>query len=214
MLVVGSLFFWGLSQIRMPYISWIITFFSLCYLSAYLFRIISDSAARETGPPNWPEFTNWWDDLLRPLLLVGGTLAFCFWPAIVFAIVSYLKWGKIIFVAWLLLLPGLVYLPMALLAVTMHEFIYALRPKIVIPSIRKTQPYYFVACVMLAAVLAAGALAMYLVTAIPYVGLLVGIAIMLYLLMTGMHIVGLIFVAYESRLDWFVVDKFIAPPQS
>ena len=46
------------------------------YLSAYMIRIIGSSADGREELPDWPELTNFWDDILRPLLLVMSTALF------------------------------------------------------------------------------------------------------------------------------------------
>src|SRR5512133_374257 len=89
LLGVGSVVFWALSLLtHVSFVTYIPVFFGVCYLCTYLVRVIAASAASESDPPDWPEFTNWWDDLLRPLLLVLASIGISFLPALIWGLAS------------------------------------------------------------------------------------------------------------------------------
>src|SRR5262245_29112270 len=88
------------------------------YLFAYMQRIIVSSAQGEDGMPDWPDFSNYWDDIILPFLQLAATWLVCLGPAIACAIFApaTLKLGCIP-----LFVLGLIYFPMALLAVAMYD---------------------------------------------------------------------------------------------
>ena len=206
LLLAGAMTFWGLILLAdLSFVALIPVLFGGCYLSAYMVRAISASAAGEYMPPDWPEFTNWWDDMLRPMLLVLATVLVGFGPALIWGIISLARWGSLGAGFYLLLIPGAVYLPMGLLAVAMYDTVDALNPVTVAAAIVRTSPHYLIACGMMAGVLGLGFAGALVLTAIPWVGSLLAIAMMLYLLLVVANLMGLIYTSFEKELDWFTM---------
>lgn len=208
LLVAGTVVFWGLSLLRVPFVNMVIAFFAVCYVCAYLFRIVVHSAAGEKFPPIWPEFVNWYDDMVRPLGLMLAALCVAAGPAAIYRAAAYMLWGgggDVMFA--MLLLAGAVYAPMAILAVAMFDQASAARPAVVVPAIRSVGKAYFATCGLLAgAMFIAGVIVSRLLGAMPILGWLFGIAVMLYLLTAQMHILGLIYACHEKELEWFTME--------
>jgi len=136
LLAVGAVFFWILGFI--PLMGIIVG----GYLSAYMMKIIRSSADGEDEVPDWPDFSDFWSDILDPAIKVSGTTIVSFTPFLLYLFFSYpvyewfitFQWVKDPII-WLLLLLGSLYYPMGLLAVAQADSLLALNPGFIIRSI-------------------------------------------------------------------------------
>jgi hypothetical protein len=178
------------------------------YFAAYMMKIIKSSADGEEEVPDWPDFTCFWDDILRPAFLVGGAFAFSFLPLIVYFYLTAFKYS-IPFsyadpLAWLFILMGAFYWPMGLLAVAQSDSIRSLSPLIVIPSIFKVPVDYSIAVVVLIIVILFSSFAeKVLVLPIPIVGSIITKFLSFYFMILEMRILGLLYNANRNKLSWF-----------
>jgi hypothetical protein len=197
----GVLGFMGLGMISL---------FITGYLCAYMLKVVLSSAAGEDEPPDWPNFGNWWDDIAHPILLVAGTIAVCFLPAI--ACLFHNLWmefrggavregpGSVLL---LLLGVGSFFLPMGMLGVAMHDSFRGLNPLLMLRSIARVPGPYMVAWVFM---LFAAALRQALSAHPPRIFIISTLLqgpLGLYFLIVEMRIIGLIYSANSRRLDWF-----------
>ncbi len=179
------------------------------YLCAYMIRIIGSSADGREELPDWPELTNFWDDILRPLLLVISTALFSFLPLIVHVLsFAWSAPGDATYprdaLYWLCLGWGLMYLPMALIAVALFDSFMALNPLVVIGGILKTLPaYLFAAAIFFVCYFVSAWVKELISAAVPVVGSLIAGAVALYFLMVEMHVLGLLYNTHAKRLGWF-----------
>jgi hypothetical protein len=183
----------------------ILSIISTGYLFAYMQRIISVSAQGEAELPDYPEFSEWWSDIVSPFLLLAWTCLCCFAPAVLLW-----KWGDaqdplVQAGALALLGAGGLYFPMALLAVAVTDNFLALNPLVVVPSIARIFVHYLAACVILGALLGlrlAGT-ALFEAVQVPVVSSVVLGFLSLYLLAVEMRILGLLYCVNRERLGWF-----------
>jgi hypothetical protein len=77
-------------------------------------------------------------DLIAQFFLILGSIAFCFWPAVVYSALT----GRTDVLFWLLSVCGLFFFPMALLAAVLFDAIHALNPIVIIASTVRTLPKY------------------------------------------------------------------------
>jgi hypothetical protein len=180
------------------------------YICAYSMRLIISSAAGENDPPDWPSFSTWWDDVIRPWILVVGTVFIYIGPAVAYG--SYLGFSVVssggplpqssaILLA--LVVVGAFCLPMALLSVTMHDSFAGLNPVLLVAAIGKVFIPYLIACIVLLVVMVAGGLAFRVVPHVPILSRLLFEMITLYFVMLEMRVIGLIYAAHSKRLNWF-----------
>lgn len=178
------------------------------YLCAYMIKIIGSSAAGREEPPDWPDLTGFWDDILRPLLLVVTTALFSFLPLIARVVAFEWSAGDDVScprdgVYWICLVWGLLYLPMGLIAVALFDSFTALNPLLVVRGILKTLPAYLVAAgIFLLCYVVSGWLQELISAAVPVVGSLIAGVVALYFLMVEMHVLGLIYCTHAKRLGW------------
>ncbi|KPK86395.1 MAG: hypothetical protein AMJ81_01395 [Phycisphaerae bacterium SM23_33] len=181
------------------------------YLAAYMIKIIGASAGGGDAPPDWPDVTDFWDDIFRPMFLLIGAIVVSFLPLIVYVIVSR-NWQASGAAFCALLAWGFLYLPMVLLAAALFDSAAALNPVRVLLGIARTCPAYLLVAVLFYVIVALGLLtqvgASRIVTVIgpvkaPLIGPFVAGAVGLYLLMVQMHLLGLLYHTHARRLAWF-----------
>lgn len=214
LLICGALFFALLNAFsgRAGVLGLLLAIFSGGYLFGFTQSVLVTSAQGAERTPSWPDFSNWWDDIIRPYLLFLGLFALCFGPAIGFAIVAgnqseatgQTAWGPLV-AAITLGVGGALYLPMALLGVSMADGLAGVNPLLVIPSILRVPLEYGTACGLLLLALAVNSLgqrALGLVR-IPILTGLVSWFVFLYLLVVAMRLLGLMYWTCRDRLAWF-----------
>lgn len=192
--------------------------FGTGYLYTFMQKIIQSTARGEEKPPTWPDFGDFWSDILLPYLQLLGCFAFCFGPALgvilwlasdvisgVGANAAPVQMKTLLVLLVPLLLGGALYFPMALLAVSMFDSLAGLNPMLVIPSMFKAKMEYLVVLLV-----SAGVFVMIVVKAvaviyipIPILPSLVSAGISLYLFMVEVRLLGLLYRARRHELGWF-----------
>jgi len=201
LLVLGALVFLVLEFLSSY--SWIITIITTGYLFAYMQKIIAHSAQGDDGMPEFPEFGEWWSDIILPFLLFTGTFVVSFAPAII--LFFFARENPIFTLAIIpAILFGAIYFPMALLAVAVTDNFLGLSPHIVVPSMFRVFVPYVVACLMLGVLVGVrfgSSMAMVFVPVPVLPGIFLGF-VSLYILVVEMRVLGLLFRAYRDRLGW------------
>ena len=219
-MIAGAVAFWALgwigarvgsfagSLISLPgvgsAIAAVVGLLTTIYLCAYMLEVIGSSAKGDEAPPDWPEITYPWANVVQPTLLVIANAVFAFAPVILYRLACHYGCQYVGAVSWALVALGCVYLPMGLLAVALYRSAAGLNPFVILRGIVKVGPAYLVAVVaFFANVAAAVVLQVWLAGTIPHVGSILAGAVVLYLLLAVMRIVGMLYGAYEKRLGWF-----------
>jgi len=197
-LIIGGLIFGPLLVMASPLMV-IVVSLGFGYLSAYMFKIILSSAGGEEELPDWPDFSDPWDDIIRPLLLVLATIVACCIPASVYLFFFFSPASETDLVLLALIGLGLLYMPMGLLVVSMFNSLLALNPLLVVRSILKIPRDYVIACVVLLLITIANTQTANL----PFIGRLITGLASFYFLMVEMRILGLMYQANHERLGWF-----------
>jgi hypothetical protein len=193
------------------------------YLFAFMQSIIHSTAIGEDEMAGLPSLGNFWEDILLPGLQFLGLTLISFGPAIgvaaymIFgprgdegtAILPYALLGAFVF--------GVLYFPMAFLAVAMLDSVMAANPIQIVPSIFKVPLEYFVTCLVLGLVVALPPIGDFLLDWMFPAGLhsrdmgmmfgyLASIIFWrlfgLYLLVVGVRILGLLFRCKREKLGW------------
>lgn len=168
------------------------------YLVAYLVKVVFATAMGEEDPPGWPEMGRWWESIVRPCLMLLGSLVMCGGAAAGYALAT----GRFDVGFWSLAVAGSTLLPMAVACVAVDPTANALNPVQWFANIA-TVPAEYVAAV-LTLYLAVG-LKLFAETTfgqIPYAGVIFSTGIALYFLLVDMRVLGLIFHANRERLGW------------
>jgi hypothetical protein len=176
------------------------------YLIAYFQKIISATTQGEEELPGWPDFAEWWVDLLRPLLMFLCAAAVAFLPAIIYGLMILVNGTPLTMSVMLPLATwGLIYLPMAILSVTVKDNFLAVQPRAVISGFVKLGGQYILSTLVLSTmVLARIILANYVTGAIslPVVPeLLIGL-ITIYFVAVEIRLIGLMYFLNRSEFGW------------
>lgn len=202
-LIAGTLALCGV-RFAAPFALWMglfVMLFAYGYLSAYLFDIVLTTANNEDDPPDFPEFANLWDDIARPFLFVLATMVCSFGPLWGYVLRGAPQLPVVLALAgW-----GLVYFPMALLAIVMSDSLSGLNPVAVFVSIARVPGPYIVVCVFLLIVFAAQTLlhGLLIATLPAWLAYLVVQLLSLYGSMTSMRLLGVLYRTQSDRLNWF-----------
>lgn len=217
MLVSGTLFFGFLDGIvGGPHMGGffvganvvIVQLFALGYLIAYMKAIVAVSAYGDENMPKWPDFGEFYDDILHPIMLMGACLLLCFAPVLAYMFyVDYTLpgWEEAGFVALLVL--GCAALPICMLAAFLHETVFALNPLVLFITVFRVPAEYFVACVLLGLLVGLRCLSsnvMEMAHVIPVLPQVIDGFISLYLLSVEMRVIGLIFHTKRKQLGWAI----------
>lgn len=184
----------------------LLTLFATAYLNSYLQRVVVGTAMGEQSPPDWPELVDFTNDLLSPLFqLMVVTLASLV-PAIIVGILAEGTERWVNPAVWITCGLGVVYFPMAYLAVSMFDSVAAVNPLLVVPSILRIPGSYLIVVLLLVAALAAkwpGAYCLARAIPVPILPSVISTVVGLYLLMVEARILGLFYLANKDRLGWF-----------
>ena len=124
-------------------------FFAALFISGYFcatyFTIVETTAVGQSEAPQFPDVSNILEDLLWPLFKVVIVFILCSLPHLAYLLTT----GNNDALATFLLVLGLIYFPMAILAVIVLGYLGAMNPMIVIPSIFRAGGSYLLAVIFL-----------------------------------------------------------------
>jgi pSer/pThr/pTyr-binding forkhead associated (FHA) protein len=175
--------------------------FSCGYLFGFLQSIITTSALGETDMPGWPEFDDWLENCLEFFLQLVGIFVVCLGPAIAYSVfVTNVQ----VWLAAALWIAGLLYLPMALLAVSMYDSLMALNPMLIVLSILRVPLEYAASCSVLGLLLLILSGSNWLDKNLktPLLPSIVDEFLLLYTLTVMARLAGLLFYTTKHRLGW------------
>ncbi len=213
-LCVGT-FLIGLLAYGMPFlITFLIAIFVYGYVCNYLFDVVLTTANGEDRPPGFPDFTNWWEDIFEPILLVVITVLFSFAPAVLyFGFYLWHCWYEgwvpeldeplcVVGVLGLTFLC-LLYYPMAMLAVVMHNARSGLNPRLVFASIARVLKPYLIVWGFMALTVAVQAVFGLVVKGGSLLAHFGAVFLFLWGLMASMRLLGILYRTHRLKLGWF-----------
>lgn len=174
------------------------------YIAAFMMKIVNHSAEGEPGIPDWPDVSDWWDDILCPSAEMTLTSLVSFSPLLLYLVYSLVARETLSApLTLLLLLAGSFYYPIALLSMSLFHSVPALNPALLLPAAFKIFSDYLVATgLFLIIVLVKWVCALYL-KGIFLIGPFIDNFLMLYLVILQMRILGLMYFANKEKLAWF-----------
>lgn len=183
----------------------LLTIFMTGYLFSYAKRIVASSAGGEESPPDWPELSDPFEDVLTPFGQFLALVLLCFGPAA--ALLAWQPFGEEL--SGLAVLGaaalGALVLPMGMLALAMLDRIGALNPVLLVVSFFRMPLQYLAAAAVFEVIMAlywfGGDLLAWLLP-VPIVPAVISAFVNLYLLAVGMRILGLLYRANRDRLGW------------
>lgn len=207
-LIFGTIFFTAMNML--PGMRMYLIYLSMMgvgYIFAYMQKVIHMTASGEDEEATVPDISNFWDDVLIPCFQLLGMVLIIFGPAFALMIWAGLSENSSVGIGIIpAVLFGVLYLPMAFLAVAMFDTITAINPLVVIPAIIKVPVHYFIAFILLATVFVVRwASANVLAEVIPIQILPDAISnfIGLYCLTVEARVLGILYLANKHKLGWF-----------
>ena len=200
LLIAGTAFFYILGHL--PLIGLILT----GYLFAYAKSIITSTAAGREDPPDWPDFSDWKEDILVPYLQLLALVVLCFGPAFIIRLWRPGTETEARIGYFAALGFGALFAPMGMLALAMFDTVAVLNPIALTWSILRVPLHYLVAAAAFETVLvlywfAAGALQT--LVPVPFLPELISSFLNLYVISVGMRILGLLYVSNRDKFGWF-----------
>jgi hypothetical protein len=209
MLIVATAVFVVLDLMRwMPCMVLILKLLMLGYLCAYYISVIGSTAAGEDELPDWPDFSGFWDSMIRPLLLLLAAVVVSYIPLFlcVFIAIGWAFVGNVELTSfWVIIgvVCGMLYLPMSLLAIAMFNTVAALNPVTIIGTIVKIPLQYLLACGLFFLVFYVNTQIEAYVMQVPIAGVVAQVFLSLYVMMVAMRILGLIYYGNSKKIGWF-----------
>ncbi len=202
MILVGGLVFAGGAFISsISFLGFVGTFIIFGYWAAYMFKVASHSSDGEEYPPQWPDFSSFWDDILSPAFRLYGIFVIAFGPAVAAFLFFFSSSGvttTTTSISVSLAVLGAIYVPMAILCVALRGTIGGANPILVIRAIFVSWKEYLLALVLLLPIFFVGSMA----GELSGFWIVPGTIVSLWLMMTEMRILGLIYYTNADRLEW------------
>ena len=181
--------------------------FGTGYLFSFLKNIIACTAHGDDRMPDWPELTQWKEDIVSPMFQFLVLCVVCFGPALA-AYVAMDWWFDVDYpwLVWLIALAGCVYFPMAFLGIAILDTLGAVHPLFVVGSILRVPREYTVAVLVFGGVLVFRWLSETVLQSLLKLPVVAGLTSDLFsigLLMIEARILGLLYLAHKDALGWF-----------
>lgn len=171
------------------------------YFCAIFYQIIQSSATGGKEAPEFPETSNIIEDMVSPMLQVLAVLIVSFGPYLVYAIFIVADIPDSLF-SMVLLGIGIIYFPMAMLALVILGHMGAISPHIVIPSILRGGWIYWIGIFLFCLLYIVEMFIANIMQGNMIAGTIVMAIITSYTLMTNARILGVIYRERQDELNW------------
>lgn len=205
LMVIGVIFFFMLFiMMALPVVRWIFLLIGGGFFCAFFMSVIDSSADGERELPDWPDVTNFIDDLAVPFFKFFGTFLVSYLPFIIYV----MYWVRNPFsgsghVAKVLEILGSIYFPMALISTALGRS-YVFNPVAIFISIGRVFLHYAVALLFVAFVVFMGESGVvFLNQHLGYFGIFLGSLLIFYTITVQMRVYGIIYYVNQEKLGWF-----------
>jgi ribosomal protein S27E len=171
----------------------------LLYLYWYIAECVRDSAGGWVRAPQGFGGLPAMSDMFGQMANIIGCLLVFFGPFIFYMFAA--RKADVIF--WLLLIYAVLFFPMGLLSVVMHDSARGLNPHLLISSIRRTLSPYLRLILIFVIPLISISLIPIEVSDSPIAGLIFS-SVVIYLVLIGAHLLGRFYWLHQDKLDWEV----------
>lgn len=175
------------------------------YLMAYSQKVIQSSAQGEDESPGWPDLSDYIQDLVVPFFQAAALFAVYLIPYFVSIFYFGVQGATNTVVTEGLLTLATFMMPMAWLAISMHESVVGLSPHFVVPSIVRIFKHYVVLFLLLQVVVRASFVVEDVLedARIPILGALLISFVDLYFLTVISRMLGISYFINRNKLKWF-----------
>jgi len=159
------------------------------YFAAYFFAIINSTASGKDEACDWPDFRDFWSDLVGPWLLMLSAMFFSFAPSVILILIfepsDMVRTG--------LLALGFIHLPMAILRVAIFNTMGSAFWLNTFPVIMNCLSQYFILLLIIGALIVINMIIDGIISSIPILGWFLGFFLWMYSLMVGGRVLGLFY---------------------
>jgi len=175
---------------------------SMGYFGAFYLDIIGSTMTNFDEVPDWPDISNFWNDILSPVFRIIGLCVISFGPLIALVCLAdhETSWYAPSLIATVVY--ACFYFPVATLASQAFGNLGAALPHIVIPGIFRILPGYLLAVIALVLGFVVCGVVEIWIGKVPYIGRFFTSAVALYGLMFQGRLIGLIYRAKSDKLGW------------
>lgn len=170
------------------------------YFCAVYFKLIESTSTGGTEAPDYPDISNFFEDVIWPMLQITFILLLSFGPFAIYAYRAGEEMNPLI--SGGLLILGIVYFPMALLAAVILGRLSAAGPHVVFPSIFRAGWYYLLAVGILVLIYGAEMACGELLEEFFIIKYLVMAVVSMYAMMANARTLGLVFRDRREELNW------------
>lgn len=170
------------------------------YFCAIYYQLIQSTATGGKEAPEFPDMANLFEDVIWPLLQISAVGIVSFGPAIGYGIWAGEDANPLIGRGLVAL--GVIYFPMAILAVVVLGYTGALSPHVVVPAVFRAGWLYWVGVLMLVALYMAGSMIEDALKGRFIIGPLVMAVVGTYTMMTNARILGVVYRERQEELGW------------
>lgn len=189
-LIIGgvlSLILWFGSAI--PILGIVIAIIASGYFGAYYFDIVNSTACGKNEACDWPDYRDFWSDIVAPYLCILSASVCSFGPLLV---IGFLLEPNVV-IRTALYVIGFAHLPIALLSVAVFRNVRAAFWSNTIPAIMRCLPQYGVLLVIFGIMTIANFGVKKVLSHVPVAGRLVSSFLGMYTLMMSARLIGLFY---------------------
>lgn len=230
-ITIGALIFWAIDVLPFiiagnPVIGGLVGICLIGFVSAYFFEIIFTTGKGQNEPPEWTSFNNFWSDLLQPFLLFIGVTILCFSPAVIYAVIQWLRYSESqvesniyygflnlsnspvwlliynSFTFWFLVALGSQYFLISCLSVSMYRKLTQANPVTIFKALKVIPKTYFSIYFLLLVVLPVWYIIRQILLLFPPIGWFIERVIFFYGFIMLARLLGLQYLLYQDKLKW------------
>lgn len=206
LLLVGTFLLWIVGFL--PWFGWVLRIMMMMYIIAFFWDVVRASANGDDELPPWPDITDIFSDIVRPAVMFLVCHVVCMLPALV----VIWAWNPSSPIRLGVMGIGVVYLPMAMLAVALFDSMAAASPTIVVPAILKIPMQYILLVAVIAAVSALSVVVHDLTAEhLPILNGVVAAFLFIYEGALIMRVLGVLYHAHARQIGWFHRERGVCP---
>lgn len=177
-----------------PLLGFIIAVCASGYFVAYSFKIINTTAIGQDQACDWPDFQDFWSDLIAPWFCLLAATFFSFGPSYIVII----RFDPPTHIRTALLIIGFIHMPMAYLSVAIQQTPGAAFWATTIPAIKQCLEKYVILLLILGGLTILNLLVKRALSNTPIAGWFISLFLGMYILMVNARILGLFYRENDS----------------
>jgi hypothetical protein len=186
-----------------PIVGFIVVLLGWFYFASYSLSIVQAGITGRDSPPDWPDLSNVWENVVLPAFQVFLVGLIALAPAILLMVLTGanpeagLTLGQLVGILYTIL-----YMPMALAALAVTGSVFSALPNLVWPAITRCMPEYWPAFLILVVVWLGEQVASAILDKVPLLGPLILAVFSLFLLVVTSRFTATLYRKFKDRIKW------------